>query len=100
LKKFKDKGVIDNTEYQNQLLVITEIYNKKREEVEYKYAEQASKKREDVLKQQFNLEKAEAERREMNQQAMLEKERQNNLDALNRREISIVDYYKREKELI
>lgn len=100
LKKFKDKGIITETEYNEQLLKITEIYNKQRNEVEYKYAEQASKKREDILKQQFDLEKAEAERRATNQQMMLDQEHQNNVNALNRREISIVEYYNREKELI
>ena len=99
LKEYHDKGIINAAKYNEQRTAILEIYAKKRNEVEYKYAEQASKKREEILKKQYDLEKQEADRRYSLVEAQLEQEQLDNLNALNKREISIVDYYNREKEI-
>lgn len=100
LKKFKSKGIINEAQYNERLNKLTAMYDKQRNEVEYKYAEEASKKREEVLQQQYALEKAALDRQQIQQNTAIEQERQNNLNALNKREISIVEFYAREKELI
>ena len=100
LKEYQEKGVISAAQYNSQRTTIIEMYSKKRNEIEFKYEEQASKKREEVLKKNYDLEKQEADRKHSLVEAQLEQEHIDNVNALNKREISIVDYYNREKELI
>ena len=100
LKEYQEKGVISTAQYNEQRTVILEMYAKKRNEIEFKYEEQASKKREEVLKKQYELEKSKGERNHKLYEAQLEQEHIDNLNALNKREISLIDYYNREKEIV
>lgn len=99
LKEFRKEGAINQEEYERRKLEITELYARYAIEIEAKYAQQEASKREEQLKKLFDIEKSELKRQQTEKQSIYDQEHQDNVDALRRREISIVDYYEKEKEL-
>lgn len=99
LKEYQKQGAITKEEYEKRKLEITELYAKYAIEIEAKYAQQEAKKREDQLKKLFDIEKSELQRQQTEKQSLYDQEHQQNVEALRKREISMVEYYEKEKEL-
>lgn len=100
LKKFREEGVITEKQYQERLTQIHKVYNKQRQDIEFKYIEQEYKKRVEALQKNFEIERKELDRQRTEKRMLLEQEHAENESALLKREISIVDYYNKEKEIV
>lgn len=100
LDDLKKEGALTKQQYKERLDTIKAYYDLLKDETEAKWAQKESKKREDLLKQQLTSEKNEMSRQRTELKMIYDAEHLDNLTALRNREISIIEYYNREKEII
>lgn len=99
LKEMRKQGEVTEKGYQERVTKITEIYSKQRAEIEYKYAEEAYRKRESIYKANLDIEIKQLETANLQKQQALKQESGNLVNALQTRKISIIDYFEGEKEI-
>lgn len=99
LKKFRAEGAITKAEYEQKVNEITELYSKQRLEIEVKYTLQESKKREELYKKDYNLQKKQLEDSKKLKDAELDKEITDNERLYQRRLITAEQYYNNLKSL-
>jgi len=99
LEEFYKKGVISKEKYEAQKLKITELYADLAIKIEAKWAETEAKKREDLLKKTFDVERKELQRQLDERTLLYQQEHAGYETQLRNREITIIEYYEREKDL-
>ena len=99
LEKFRKEGIISKKDYEERLNTITAIYADQRTQINYKYEKEASKKREEILKNNTSFYVQNLENDTKLQKRALDDESAALDIALRRREISFTQYYEGQIEL-
>ena len=99
LEEYYKKGVISKEKYEAQKLKITELYADLAIKIEAKWAETEAKKREELLKKTFDVERKELQRQLDERTLLYQQEHAGYETQLRNREITIIEYYEKEKDL-
>ena len=99
LEEYYKKGVISKEKYEAQKLKIAELYADLSVKIEAKWAQNEAKKREELLKKTFDVERKELQRQLDERTLLYQQEHAGYETQLRNREITIIEYYEKEKDL-